>query len=76
MSDPVFVPINRAVNDFGQCRRTIYELIALGRIKAVKAGRSTLVEYQSLKDYYCGRPPASFRPDARAKRHDEITANH
>jgi excisionase family DNA binding protein len=72
MSDPVFVPINRAVNDFGQCRRTIYELIALGRIKAIKAGRSTLVEYQSLKDYYCSLPTASFRPDARAKRHGEI----
>jgi hypothetical protein len=47
-------------------------LIALGCIKAVKAGRSTLVEYQSLKDYYGSRPPASFRPDARAKRHSEI----
>jgi hypothetical protein len=43
MSDPVFVPINRAVEDFGQCRRTIYDLIALGCIRAVKAGRSTLV---------------------------------
>jgi excisionase family DNA binding protein len=74
MSDPVFVPINRAVQDFGQCRRTIYELIALGRIRAIKAGRSTLVEYQSLKDYYCSRPPAAFKPDTRAKRHIEITA--
>ena len=74
MSDPVFVPINRAVQDFGQCRRTIYDLIALGCIRAVKAGRSTLVEYQSLKDYYSSRPPASFKPDARAKRHGEITA--
>jgi hypothetical protein len=71
MSDPVFIPINRAVEDFGQCRRTIYDLIALGCIKAVKAGRSTLVEYQSLKDYYGSRPPASFKPDARARRHAE-----
>jgi hypothetical protein len=74
MSDPVFVPINRASEDFGQCRRTIYELIALGCIKAVKAGRSTLVEYQSLKDYYNSRPTATFKPDARARRHGVIAA--
>jgi hypothetical protein len=72
MSDPVFVPINRAVEDFGQCRRTMYELIALGCVKAVKAGRSTLIEYQSLKDYYSSRPRAVFRPDARARRHAEM----
>jgi hypothetical protein len=71
MSDPVFVPINRAVEDFGQCRRTIYELIALGEVKAVKAGRSTLVDYQSLKDYYGSRPRALFKPDARARRRAE-----
>jgi hypothetical protein len=53
---------------------TIYNLIAAGQVDAIKAGRSTLVVYQSLKDYYASRPKAQYKMDARAKRQAEMTA--
>ena len=74
MSDPVYISINDAVEKFGQCRRTIYNLIAAKQVNAIKAGRSTLVVYQSLKDYYGSRPKAEYKMDARAKRQAELTS--
>jgi excisionase family DNA binding protein len=68
-TDPVLVPLNQAATMIGQHRRTIYSLIAAGRIKAVKSGRSTLVVYDSIKQYIASLPPAQFKLDARAKRH-------
>jgi excisionase family DNA binding protein len=68
MTEPVYITLNDAAEAFGQCRRTIYNLIAAGRVDAIKAGRSTLVVYQSLKDYYASRPRAQYKMDARAKR--------
>ena len=44
-SDPILIPLNQASEILGQHRRTVYSLIAAGRIKAVKSGRSTLVVY-------------------------------
>ena len=67
--DPVLVPLNQAATMIGQHRRTIYSLIAAGRIKAVKSGRSTLVVYDSIKQYIASLPPAQIKLDARAKRH-------
>ena len=68
-TDPVLVPLNQAATMIGQHRRTIYSLIAAGRIKAVKSGRSTLVVYDSIKQYIASLPPARIKLDARAKRH-------
>ena len=39
----------------------IYQLIATGQLKAVKSGRSTLVVYESLKQYAANLPVAKFR---------------
>jgi len=46
-------------------------LIAAGRLKAVKSGRSTLIFYDSVKQYIASLPPAQIRLDARARRHLE-----
>ena len=68
---PVLIPINQAATIIGQHRRTIYSLIAAGRLKAVKSGRSTLIFYDSVKQYIASLPPAQIRLDARARRHLE-----
>jgi hypothetical protein len=73
MIEPVYISINDAVAAFGQCRRTIYNLIAAKQIDAIKAGRSTLIVYQSLTDYYGSRPKAEYKMDARGRRQAEIT---
>jgi len=63
MSDiqPILIPINQASAIIGKCRRGIYQLIAGNQIKAVKAGRSTLVVYDSLKQYVASLPVAKFK---------------
>jgi hypothetical protein len=63
------VPISQASAMIGKCRRGIYELIATDQIKAVKSGRSTLVVYESLKQYAASLPPAKFK--SAAKQHAE-----
>jgi excisionase family DNA binding protein len=73
MTEPVYITLNHAAEMFGQCRRTISNLIAAKQITAVKAGRSTLIVYQSIKDYYDSRPKAEYKMDARAKRQFALT---
>jgi hypothetical protein len=58
----------------GQAITKDYSLIAAGRLKAVKSGRSTLVFYDSVKQYIAGLPPAQIKFDTRAKRHLEAVA--
>ena len=66
---PMLVPIKQASAMIGKCRRGIYELIATDQIKAVKSGRSTLVVYESLKQYVTSLPPAKLK--SAAKHHVE-----
>jgi hypothetical protein len=69
---PLLVPINQASAIIGKCRRGIYELIATDQIQAVKSGRSTLVVYESLKQYVANLPAAKFK--SVAKQHAEGVA--
>jgi excisionase family DNA binding protein len=47
---PITVTIQQAQALSGLSHTTIYKLIGLGRLKAVKIGRRTLVTYASLRD--------------------------
>jgi hypothetical protein len=58
---PILVPISQASAIIGKCRRGIYQFIATDQLKAVKSGRSTLVVYESLKQYAANLPVAKFR---------------
>ena len=58
---PLLVPINKASAIIGKCRRGIYQLIAADQLKAVKSGRSTLIVYESLKQYAANLPVAKFK---------------
>jgi excisionase family DNA binding protein len=58
---PILVPVPQASAIIGKCRRTIYELMASGELKAVKSGRSTLVVYESLKEYVAKLPAPKLK---------------
>jgi excisionase family DNA binding protein len=38
------------------CKTRVYELIAAGELRAVKCGRRTLIDAQSLRDYLASLP--------------------
>jgi len=59
-ADPILVPVKDSADILGQSRTTIYELIAAEKIKAVKSGRSTLIVYESLKQYAASLPSAKI----------------
>ena len=61
---PILVRINQASMIIGKCRRVIYQLIATDQLKAVKSGRSTLIVYESLKQYAANLPSAKFKSSA------------
>jgi excisionase family DNA binding protein len=73
-TDPILIPINQVATMIGQHRRTIYSLIAAGRLRAVKSGRSTLVFYDSVKEYIGSLRPAQIKLDKRAKHYIEAVA--
>jgi excisionase family DNA binding protein len=58
---PILVRINQASAIIGKSRRGIYQLIATDKLKAVKSGRSTLIIYESLKQYAANLPAAKCR---------------
>ena len=67
-ADPILVPIKVAADVLGQSRTTIYELIAAEKVKAVKSGRSTLIVYESLKQYAASLPSAEITYPSATKR--------
>jgi hypothetical protein len=59
--EPILLPIDRAADMIGKCRRSVYQLIASDQLEAVKSGRNTLVVYESIKRYAAGLPAAKFK---------------
>ena len=51
-----YVPIQRAFNEIGVGRTRGYRLIAEGLIRAVKLGRKTYVDWQSVEAMFDGLP--------------------
>jgi hypothetical protein len=72
-TDPILIPLNQAAAIIGRCRRSVYDLIAVDAIKAVKSGRSTLVVYDSLKQYAASLPTAKIKFDDRTKRYSNAS---
>ena len=62
---PLAMPLARAAAWSGLSRSTIYRMAAQGRVRLVKAGRSTLVDADSLRAVVAGLPPATVRGGAR-----------
>lgn len=65
--------IPQVTRTYGINRTRLYELIAGGRITAVKDGRSTLIELASVDSYLANLPAANIRlPKTMAR---QATAN-
>jgi hypothetical protein len=68
-ADPLLVPIKQASAIIGRCHRSIYEMIATNKIRAVKSDGRTLVVYASLLAYADSLPEAKVKADTRIGRH-------
>ena len=74
ITDPILVPIKQASQIIGRCNRSIYEMIATDKIKAVKSDGRTLIVYASLLEYADSLPLAKVKPDTRIGRHTKRDA--
>jgi hypothetical protein len=59
--DPILVPMRKAMHLSGLSRSTIYLRAAAGELILRKAGRSTLVDYASLRALLDGLPTAQLK---------------
>ena len=59
MTNPITVTIPDAVKLSGLSRTTIYEALKTGDLKAVKAGRRTLIRFAELEQYVISLPEYS-----------------
>jgi hypothetical protein len=73
--EPILLPVDRAADMIGKCRRSVYQLIATDQLEAVKSGRNTLVVYESVKRYAAGLPVARFKsyPSQVKRKNEEET---
>ena len=53
---PLAYTVQDACKAAGLGRTTLYELIAAGRVRAMKAGSRTLIEADSLRSYLASLP--------------------
>ena len=60
--EPAFLSIPASGEFLGLSPASIYRLIGLDKLKAVKAGGKTLVTVESLRDYARSLPAAKIKP--------------
>jgi len=60
---PITGTILEACRISGLSRPTLYRLLGVRKIKAVKCGSRTLIRLDSLREYLDSLPPASIRPE-------------
>ena len=61
---PIAATISNVTRQTGISRSEIYRLLARGKLRAVKSGRSTLVLMESVVAHLANLPEATFRPPA------------
>jgi hypothetical protein len=64
---PAFCTVDDFTVISSMSRRWVYDKIATGELRAVKAGVRTLVDVQFGIDYLRALPPAKFTPQRRTK---------
>lgn len=65
MSEPVTATLARAIEISGISRSQFYREMAKGNIRALKSGRSLLIDLASLKAHLSSLPVATFRAPAK-----------
>jgi hypothetical protein len=66
--EPLLCSIQAGTTILGRSERAIIDMIAQGKIAAVKSDRRTLLVVQSLRDYVKGLEPAKGTPLPRRRR--------
>lgn len=61
---PILLPLPRAVAISGMSRTVLYRAAAAGRLRMLKAGRATLVDFASLRALLNSLPPISLKQAA------------
>lgn len=64
--EPLALSIDDTAATTGESSWTVKQRLRRGDYKAKKAGRRTLVVYQSIKDFWERLPEATFMPPKRA----------
>lgn len=64
-AEPIAARIPEVRRLTGISRSEIYRLLAKGKLKGVKSGRSTLVLMASVTEYLDSLPPATYRARVR-----------
>ena len=72
--DPLAVPIPTAVILSGLSRSELYRRLGAGEVRAVKAGKRTLILMDSLRALLAALPPATFPRRREAARHGKPPA--
>jgi hypothetical protein len=67
-SRPKYGPISRWTEESGVQRRATYDLIASGALRAIKRGKSTLVDFDHGFSYLDSLPQAAIKPQNRSKK--------
>ena len=63
-ADPLTVTIQQLVPRIGLSRATIYRLAGAGRIRLIKVGRRSLVDWESVREFLADQPDAKIRAAA------------
>jgi excisionase family DNA binding protein len=63
---PEYGRIPEACHRFGLSRSRLYLLAGEGRVRLIKVGNATLVDFGSVHDYLASCPAASIRPQKAA----------
>lgn len=69
--DPIAYGITEACATLGIRRTKLYDLIGQGRIRAKTCGRRTLIDAESLKDFFAALPEAQI---GRQEAHNSISS--
>jgi hypothetical protein len=56
MNKSQYIRIKDAIAEFGPCRSIWYQLMGDGKIRAIKCGRSTLLDRASVEAYFASLP--------------------
>lgn len=60
-AEPITATITETTARTGLSRATLYRLASAGKIRMVKAGRTTLVVWSSVRDHLATLPDADLR---------------
>jgi hypothetical protein len=68
---PLGLSIKKTAEITSECEWQVKERLRRGEYKAKKAGRRTIIIYQSVEDHWNNLPDATFKPPSKRKRNEQ-----